>query len=145
MSYLLILVLLLGFAPALIARSKGRRFLPWWIYGTVLGPVAMVHAMMMRDNKPETPGYRAGDQRAEADAPWPVFLWLTASLVIAAVAVFSYRMFVPAEFAGGSAPALATTGDPPPQKESRIVRQSPTRSLVPAGPKMAARNQASAV
>jgi hypothetical protein len=46
MSFLLI-VILIGLAPAMIARSKGRDFLLWWFYGSALFIVALPHALMM--------------------------------------------------------------------------------------------------
>ena len=36
-----------GVIPALIARSKGRNFIFWWLYGTVASPVAFVHAILI--------------------------------------------------------------------------------------------------
>jgi hypothetical protein len=39
---------LLGLITAAIAKSKGRSFLPWWIYGTALFVVALPHALLMK-------------------------------------------------------------------------------------------------
>ena len=39
---------LLGLIPAMIARSKGREFLPWWLYGALLFIVALPHALLMK-------------------------------------------------------------------------------------------------
>lgn len=36
-----------GLIPAFIARSKGRGFLKWWIYGSLLPVVALPHALML--------------------------------------------------------------------------------------------------
>lgn len=44
---LLILILLLGLAPAYIANGKGRSFILWWIYGIVLAPVALIHSVLL--------------------------------------------------------------------------------------------------
>lgn len=33
--------------PAYIASTKGKSFFLWWIYGTVLLPVAFVHAIII--------------------------------------------------------------------------------------------------
>jgi hypothetical protein len=39
---------LLGLIPATVAKSKGRSFFVWWIYGTALFIVALPHALVMR-------------------------------------------------------------------------------------------------
>lgn len=43
---ILILAVLLGLIPAAIARSKGRSFVGWWIYGALLFIVALPHALL---------------------------------------------------------------------------------------------------
>lgn len=42
---LFIILLLLGLLPAAIALGKGRNFLLWWFYGTLLLPFAIFHAI----------------------------------------------------------------------------------------------------
>lgn len=42
-----ILVMLLGLIPAMIASKKGKSFFLWWIYGTLLFIIALVHALLM--------------------------------------------------------------------------------------------------
>lgn len=42
-----IIGLALGLVPGLIAQSKGRSFLPWWLYGAALFIVALPHAIML--------------------------------------------------------------------------------------------------
>jgi hypothetical protein len=37
----------LGLVPAAIARKKGRPFLAWWVYGTLLFIIALPHALLM--------------------------------------------------------------------------------------------------
>ena len=44
----LILVILIGLIPAMVARSKGRDFLPWWVYGSLLFVVALPHALLLQ-------------------------------------------------------------------------------------------------
>ena len=39
---------LLGLAPAMIAQSKGRNFVAWWLYGTALFIVALPHALVLK-------------------------------------------------------------------------------------------------
>lgn len=46
MEFLFVCVLI-GLIPALIAQSKGRNFLLWWIYGSALFIIALVHAIVM--------------------------------------------------------------------------------------------------
>jgi peptidoglycan hydrolase-like protein with peptidoglycan-binding domain len=44
----LVAAISLGFATAFIAGTKGRPFLPWLTYGTLLGIVAIPHALCLR-------------------------------------------------------------------------------------------------
>jgi hypothetical protein len=41
MMELLCLAVLIGLIPAIIARKKGRRFVPWWTYGALFFIVAL--------------------------------------------------------------------------------------------------------
>jgi hypothetical protein len=45
---LLVFLALLGLVPASIARSKGRSFFLWWVYGAALFIVALPHALIMK-------------------------------------------------------------------------------------------------
>ncbi|HGJ5891366.1 MAG TPA: zinc ribbon domain-containing protein [Arsenophonus apicola] len=38
----------LGLIPAMIANSKGRSFALWWIYGTLIFIIALVHSILIR-------------------------------------------------------------------------------------------------
>ncbi len=38
----------LGLIPAYLASRKGRNFLDWWIFGTLLFPVALVMAWFLK-------------------------------------------------------------------------------------------------
>lgn len=44
------LILLIGLIPAMIARSKGKSFMLWWIYGALLFIIALVHSILMKSN-----------------------------------------------------------------------------------------------
>lgn len=44
---IVILAALIGLLPAAVARSKGRSFVLWWIYGALLFIVALPHALIM--------------------------------------------------------------------------------------------------
>jgi hypothetical protein len=44
----IVLAVVLGLIPAMIARSKGREFLTWWIYGALLFIVALPHALLLK-------------------------------------------------------------------------------------------------
>ena len=35
----------LGLIPATIASQKGRSFFAWWVYGTLLLPIALIHSL----------------------------------------------------------------------------------------------------
>lgn len=49
----LVLAMLLGLIPAMIAKSKGRSFGLWWLYGAALFIVALPHSLIMRANRAE--------------------------------------------------------------------------------------------
>jgi peptidoglycan hydrolase-like protein with peptidoglycan-binding domain len=52
-AWLAAVTLGLGFVAALVARAKGRSFFAWWAYGTLLGVVAVPHALLLRDRRDE--------------------------------------------------------------------------------------------
>ncbi|EIY8246557.1 zinc ribbon domain-containing protein [Salmonella enterica] len=45
---ILLISIVIGLIPALIASSKGRSFLGWWIYGALLFIVALVHSLVIK-------------------------------------------------------------------------------------------------
>lgn len=104
--YFLILALLLGLAPAIIAHGKGRNFLLWWLYGAALGPVALIHSIMLRGRRPARAALSRESQNPQNpqnpqnswSSPWPLLLRVAASFAIAIVAVAAYRYFVPTAF-----------------------------------------------
>ena len=61
MKEFLIISVVLGLVPAFIARSQGRSFVGWWIYGTLLLIVAIVHSVVL---KPKPENLRAEQHRA---------------------------------------------------------------------------------
>jgi len=38
----------IGWIPAVIAKSKGRSFWPWWFYGGALFIVALIHSLCIK-------------------------------------------------------------------------------------------------
>lgn len=42
-----IIGLLIGLIPAFIAKNKGRYFIKWWIYGTYLFLIALIHSLVI--------------------------------------------------------------------------------------------------
>jgi len=50
METLFFWAVLLGLIPAMIAQSKGRSFIGWWIYGALLFIIALPHAVMAARN-----------------------------------------------------------------------------------------------
>lgn len=42
-------VFLLALIPALIAESKGRSFVKWYIYGVLLFIIALLHSIIIKD------------------------------------------------------------------------------------------------
>jgi len=47
----LVLAVVIGLIPAVIAQGKGRSFILWWIYGAALFIVALPHALLMRPDQ----------------------------------------------------------------------------------------------
>lgn len=48
----LFIAALLGLIPAAIASRKGRSFGLWWLYGTLLFIVALIHSLAIRSATP---------------------------------------------------------------------------------------------
>ena len=48
MFSILVLAVLLGLVPAVIAQSKGRDFFLWWVYGAAFWIVALPHSLIMK-------------------------------------------------------------------------------------------------
>jgi hypothetical protein len=46
----LVIAILLGLIPAVIAKGKGRSFGLWWFYGAALFIVALPHSLLMKAN-----------------------------------------------------------------------------------------------
>lgn len=42
---------IIGLIPAVIAESKGRSFLAWWVYGTLLFIVALIHSLLIKKDQ----------------------------------------------------------------------------------------------
>ena len=51
MMELLVLAMIFGLVPAVIARDKGQSFGGWWIYGAVIFPVAVVHSLLLKSDR----------------------------------------------------------------------------------------------
>lgn len=64
--------LLLGLIPATIAKRKGRSFLIWWAYGSLLFVVALVHSILCRPNfdSLERRQIGAGKRKCSRCAEW---------------------------------------------------------------------------
>ena len=45
----LIFAAILGILVGMIAKSKGRDFFPWWLYGSLLFIVAIVHVLLIKN------------------------------------------------------------------------------------------------
>ncbi len=52
---ILVTVIVLAFIPAMIAKSKGRSFALWWLYGFLLFIIALVHAILLKPNNNQQP------------------------------------------------------------------------------------------
>lgn len=44
----IVIVVLIGLIPAMVAAGKGRSFLLWWLYGMALFIVALPHALLLK-------------------------------------------------------------------------------------------------
>ncbi len=42
-----------GLIPAVIAHLKGQPFFSWWLYGTVVWPIALIHVIFVHTNPAE--------------------------------------------------------------------------------------------
>jgi len=62
MEFLLIAIVI-GLIPAIIASSKGRSFITWWIYGALLFIVAIIHSIIIKPDiqKEEAKEIATGD------------------------------------------------------------------------------------
>lgn len=47
---ILIVAVLIGLVPAIIAKGKGRSFGLWWFYGAALFIIALPHSLIMKAN-----------------------------------------------------------------------------------------------
>jgi cation transport ATPase len=43
-----LIAVLIGLIPAIIAQGKGKSFVLWWLYGAALFIIALPHALIMR-------------------------------------------------------------------------------------------------
>src|SRR5712692_2828903 len=59
------LAVVLGLMTALVARSKGRSPIGWWLYGTLTAPIGLFHAMLMapKRHSPKKSSASAGKRR----------------------------------------------------------------------------------
>jgi zinc-ribbon domain len=48
---MLLMAVIIGLIPALIARNKGRPFGLWWLYGAAIFIVALPHALLIKSDK----------------------------------------------------------------------------------------------
>ena len=46
-----LIALVLGVIPAIIAKNKGRSFFGWYIYGVLLFLIALIHSLVMKEDK----------------------------------------------------------------------------------------------
>ena len=61
MAEMWLYAVVLGVIPGVIARSKGRDFFPWYVYGVLLFIVALVHSLVLPPTS-EATAAREGQQ-----------------------------------------------------------------------------------
>lgn len=44
----LLIAVFLGLIPAAIAANKGRSFIGWWVYGSLIFIVALPHSLLVK-------------------------------------------------------------------------------------------------
>jgi hypothetical protein len=68
MEFLLLLFfwLMMAGVVAMVGKSKGRSAAPWFFYGLLLWPIALVHALLLRQAEGTTPGLGAGSEKPRA-------------------------------------------------------------------------------
>ncbi len=49
--HILVFAMILGLIPAYIAKSKGRNFIDWWIFGSLLLIVALPWSILMKTDE----------------------------------------------------------------------------------------------
>lgn len=48
---ILLIAILIGLIPAAIAKSKGRSFIAWWIYGAAFFIIALIHVLLIKPDQ----------------------------------------------------------------------------------------------
>ncbi|MCX6088828.1 MAG: zinc ribbon domain-containing protein [Candidatus Atribacteria bacterium] len=56
-----IFAIIIGLIPAYIAKTKGRSFGLWWVYGAALFIVALPHALIMKPDNESLEQQQLGD------------------------------------------------------------------------------------
>ena len=145
MPHLLILVLL-GIAPAVIAYGKGRNFALWWIYGAVLTPIAFIHALMLRKTDGADPAVverSPHDELSDPDSSVPLMLKWAAVVAIAIVTYVGYRVMVLPEkgMAEGSNVLASDSLAEQPRASQNTVAQGDASIASSAGREKAAEQQ----
>jgi hypothetical protein len=61
----LVIIVVIGLLPAFIASSKGRDFVTWWVYGSLLFIIALPHSLIMSADQKAVEGKQlaTGDMR----------------------------------------------------------------------------------
>jgi RNA polymerase subunit RPABC4/transcription elongation factor Spt4 len=68
---ILFIVIVLAVIPGMIASSKGRSFFGFFLFGLLIWPVALVHALIMQPTQAETAARAHGQAKAEGRRPCP--------------------------------------------------------------------------
>ncbi|WP_203529686.1 hypothetical protein [Pseudodesulfovibrio sp. JC047] len=56
MEYFIIAAIIMPIIVGMIANSKGRSWILWFLYGLILWPIALVHALVLKPLMPKTKG-----------------------------------------------------------------------------------------
>jgi hypothetical protein len=71
MTEVLVIGIILGLLPAAIAKTRGQNFFVWWVYGAVLFPIALIHALLVKPGSTSVEQFVTGRRPSDPEKPSP--------------------------------------------------------------------------